>query len=388
MESILPLQANADKSLHLNQLITFLNDLFCKSGKVPVRMRVFHFERKQSAGGRHYYTMSLCDLSNEKRTVRVSGFAWPSAIEPFLQQTGREKLEDGIEILATVEPRVHDVFGFSMGLKSISGEFEAGREEQRKRDIIGRAINDGIIDHNRKLEIPEKLQRIAVISSRQAQGFGDFWSKVSGMQDAGICHIQLHEVRFGCDGAAAEIARVIEDLQGRVDLICIVRGGGDAAGIATLNEESLVRAVCKSDVPVLVGIGHQQDRTLLDEVAWCSAITPTDAAMQLKRTIRDNRLRATASLVYDIIRAGRESVRQYRTQLDAFEQELLGELSSALRDRERLSAVEQERQRQADERSAMEHEVTRARKRMRLIAVVALGALLAAGLLAALYLNT
>src|SRR5690606_10875306 len=134
---------------------------------------------------------------------------------------------------------------------------------------------------NRLLPPPREFTRVAVISPADAAGLGDFRSEADRLQSYGLCDFHYFHALF--QGAGAEdslvstIAKLFEQQKSRplYDALVIIRGGGDKAGIYDVNKVRIARCVCRFPIPVLVGIGHERDTTILDEVANSRFATPS-----------------------------------------------------------------------------------------------------------------
>ncbi len=137
----------------------------------------------------------------------------------------------------------------------------------------------------RKRPLPEQITRIGLITSKQSDALHDFEDTYRRESAGNVAAIQLVDVRVQGEQAPREIADAINRLnqEAEVDVIVLVRGGGRAAELATFDDYLIAEAICRSDIPVVTGIGHQRDETFADRVADVAAITPTDAALRLAK---------------------------------------------------------------------------------------------------------
>jgi exodeoxyribonuclease VII large subunit len=134
-----------------------------------------------------------------------------------------------------------------------------------------------------KKPLPTSIRNISLITSKQSDARHDFYDMYQS--ENGKASVKLEDVRLQGQQSPREIADVITRLnhQKSVDIIAIVRGGGRAADLAVFNDLAIAEAICRSTIPVVTGIGHQQDQTLADQVADMSLITPTAAASYLAK---------------------------------------------------------------------------------------------------------
>jgi exodeoxyribonuclease VII large subunit len=133
--------------------------------------------------------------------------------------------------------------------------------------------------------LPEHIQRIGLITSRQSDAMRDFEDTYREHSGSGAAPVELADVRLQGVQAPAQIAQAIQRLnrEKRVSVIVLTRGGGRKEDLAVFNDLSIAQAICQSDIPIVTGIGHQRDDTLADQMADFKAITPTAAAIELAR---------------------------------------------------------------------------------------------------------
>lgn len=164
----------------------------------------------------------------------------------------------------------------------------------RQLEVIRRTLTEeGIIAANRRLPWPEDLFCIAVISPDGAAGLGDFRAGADRLEQYGVCRFQYFSALFQGPKAKDSLLQAIAHALtvAHLDAVAIIRGGGATADLHWLNELELARAICRCPVPVITGIGHERDQTILDEVAGCVKGTPSKVIEHLRETIRQRALR-------------------------------------------------------------------------------------------------
>jgi exodeoxyribonuclease VII large subunit len=193
----------------------------------------------------------------------------------------RFPLEDGMKVVVKVQPKLTDWGKFSLTVQQIIPRGEGNLK--RSFDILkAKLASEGLFAIERKREIPRRSQNIAVISSTQAAGYADF-VKILNERWGGI-RVRVAHTQVQGLPASDQIIRALEFFNSEEDLpdvIAIIRGGGSADDLAVFNDEKLVRAVASSRVPIISGIGHETDETLVDLAADFAASTPSNVAQIL-----------------------------------------------------------------------------------------------------------
>ncbi len=198
----------------------------------------------------------------------------------FTQVTGRN-LERGMRVMLLVEPIFHELYGFSLNVKNIEPSFTIGELERRRREILEQLMRDGVIDMNRSLEFPIFPKRIAVISSQTAAGWGDFKTHLAENNYGYNFYIKLFPAIMQGDGAESSVLNAFELLAEEVenfDAVVIIRGGGSQTDLGCFDSYTLASYVAQFPIPVVAGIGHERDVTVIDYVAHTRVKTPTAAA--------------------------------------------------------------------------------------------------------------
>ena len=184
-------------------------------------------------------------------------------------------------------------YGFSLEIDGIDAGYTLGDLEARKRDIRDRLQREGLWERNRRLPPPWDYQHVVVVAPEGAAGLGDFQAEASRLQAFGVCQFTYAYSRFQGEGAAAqirlELLSALEQISAnhawRPDAVVIIRGGGAVNDLAWLNDYELARCLCELDIPVLTGIGHERDSTVLDEVAHQAFDTPSKVIAGIERTV-------------------------------------------------------------------------------------------------------
>lgn len=250
--------------------------------------------------GAHMYFELVEHDADGKEVAKAKAALWASGkdrlISKFQKETGAE-LKAGIKVMFLVAASFHPQYGFSVSVKDINPTFTIGDMQKKLLQIRAALTAAGVFGKNKALKTPTEFTRVAVIAPGDAAGLGDFKSNADILQSSGLCSFDYYHARFQGAGAADEIVGALSKVSFKnfelgfdrhYDAVVIIRGGGAVSDLAYLNEYSLAEAVCRYPVPVMVGIGHERDKVILDEVANYSAHTPSKLIGHIWETIVNN----------------------------------------------------------------------------------------------------
>ena len=198
----------------------------------------------------------------------------------FERATG-ETLKAGMKILLLASVTFHEIYGLSLAVRDIDPAYTLGEMARKKKEVIERLTKEGIIDLNKALSLPLAPQRIAVISSSTAAGYGDFFNQLDGnAYGYRFTHILFPAMMQGKDATTSIVAAMgdIRRKKDRFDVVVIVRGGGSVVDLNCFDTYEISSAIARFPLPVIAGIGHQKDDTVADIVAHTRMKTPTAVA--------------------------------------------------------------------------------------------------------------
>lgn len=249
------------------------------------------------AGGHCY--MELIEKDARGTTVaKMRGTIWRNALHPldgkFFAATGSH-IVTGLKVLLHAVPQNHPLYGMSLNIIDIDPSYTLGDMERIRREILMRLQAEGILNHNKSLPLSEAPQRIAVISAAGAAGYGDFADHLSNNPDALVFYPALFEAVMQGNRTSATVRAALERIEQSIDFwdaVVIIRGGGATSDLAGFDDYELARAVAMFPIPIIVGIGHERDRTVLDEIACVRCKTPTAVAAFLLERNKDALQRA------------------------------------------------------------------------------------------------
>lgn len=230
--------------------------------------------------------MELVQKAEDTRTpvARASAKCWRTywilVQSSFERVTGRQ-LCPGMKVMMRVHADFHEAYGFSWIVTDINPEYTLGDIARRRREIIARLKEEGVFDLQKELIIPLFAQRVAVISSDNAAGYDDFCNQLQNNEKGLAFSVKLYPAVMQGESTETSVIDALDRIykdEDKFDVVVIIRGGGatsDLSGFDTLN---LAENVANFPLPIIVGIGHNRDESVLDLVANMSVKTPTAAA--------------------------------------------------------------------------------------------------------------
>jgi exodeoxyribonuclease VII large subunit len=220
----------------------------------------------------------------ESITARAKATIWSFTfrmLRPYFESVTGQRFAPGIKILVLVSVEFHELYGFSLNIKDIEPSYTLGDLARRKKEIIDRLTNEGVIDLNKELELPLICKRIAVISSETAAGYGDFTKQLKHNTRGFKFKVTLFQATMQGEDTERSVIqaleRIFETLE-KFDVVVIIRGGGSQAELNFFNNYNIAFHITQFPIPVFTGIGHDRDQTITDMVAHTSLKTPTAVA--------------------------------------------------------------------------------------------------------------
>lgn len=293
-----------ERGLSLSVLLAGVADLVAQAYRAGVWTRVEVLKADLRSGHVYLEIGERNLLGNTVAQARAMIWASTAAeIVPAFERATGAVLGAGIKLLVRAKPTIHPVYGMSLVIDGIDPEYTLGDLEAKKREIRERLQREGLFDANKRLPAPWDYNAVLVVAPQEAAGLGDFRAEAERLQALGICEFVYVASRFQGEGAAAEIrAAMLAALSGwrghgakLPDALVLIRGGGAVNDLAWLNDYELARCICELPVPVLTGIGHERDSTLLDEVAHAKFDTPSKVILGIEQLIGKRTAEAAAN---------------------------------------------------------------------------------------------
>lgn len=249
-------------------------------------------------GGHYYLELAEKDEHTDKVIASCRATIWKFSAAKIVLKFEREsrvELSKDLNVLIKVKARFDPQYGFSVNVEDIDSNYTLGDIARRYQQILEKLTTEGLVNKNKGLPTPFDIQNVLVIAPENAAGLGDFRKDADMLDRAGVCHFVYHSATFQGNTAPSSIIESLSTglrqwanaFNSPPDLIVIIRGGGAVNDLAYLNDYDLAALLCKRSVPIWVGIGHEKDRTILDEVANRSFDTPSKVIGGIRNLIQE-----------------------------------------------------------------------------------------------------
>jgi exodeoxyribonuclease VII large subunit len=236
--------------------------------------------------GHCYLQLGEKDERSNQPKAEFKAMIWSSNFNlihsRFIAETGNQ-LQENMEILCKVEVQFHERFGMSLIVHDVDAAYTLGKMAIERKKTVDKLKQEGVYFLNKQKEVSAVIQTIAVISSADADGFKDFTTKLNDNKFGLVFHTKLFPSLMQGDNAPRDIIAALTIIKQHacfpfLDAVVIVRGGGQTSSLSCYNDYSLAYEVANYPLPVLTGIGHTADVSVVDEVANMNLITPTAVA--------------------------------------------------------------------------------------------------------------
>ena len=296
-------------SLSLSELTTQIQETIRSNFDSSVWIRAEISELRENPGGHCYMELIEKDKDSDTLLAKTKATIWASTyrmLKPYFESSTGQSFRSGLNVLVAVSVEFHGLYGFSLNIRDIDPTFTIGEMAARRLQIIRQLEADGIVEMNKQLDFPVIPQRLAMISSSTAAGYGDFCDQLANDTSQFAFHKKLFPAIMQGDQAEKSIIAALEKIYSTIDLfdvVVIIRGGGATTDLACFDSYELALNCAQFPLPIISGIGHQRDISILDMVAHTSVKTPTAAAEFLISTMQEaeNRIVNLAADIQDII---------------------------------------------------------------------------------------
>ena len=272
-------------------------------------MQLVQYNRNEGAKGRR----------NENTPIaQASAKCWQSSwqlLRPYFEKETGQQLHAGMKVLLQVYAQFHETYGFSWIVTDIDPTYTMGDMARKRQEIIRQLKEEGVFDLQKELVLPLFAQRIAVISSANAAGYGDFVNQLENNEYGFQFQTQLFPAVMQGEGVEASVIAALEQIYSLIshpspqtpsfDCVVIIRGGGATADLSGFDTLALAENVANFPLPIITGIGHERDESILDMVSHTRVKTPTAAAAFLIDHLNE---------VLDVLNNAQERITRYAQQ--------------------------------------------------------------------------
>jgi exodeoxyribonuclease VII large subunit len=316
----------------LNHLLrTVLEDSFPETFLVTAEIASCNVKR-------HCY-LTLVDKEDDLIRAEMDAVIWADKYNKlsavFTEATGAS-LSKGIKILFEASISFHERYGLKLNIVNIDPSYTIGEMAVKRKEILERLLKEGIKDKNKELEFPLVPQRIAIVSSSTAAGYEDLMTHLTNNSYGYKFSCKLYEALMQGDRAEESVVSALQKCMADasdLDLVVIVRGGGGQADLQCFNSYEMAKMIAFLPVPVISGIGHERDITVVDEVSNMRAKTPTAVADLIITKVKDFEDRLD-SLRYNLVSGTQRLTSDERERVAA----MTGGLEAAVRNEQVDSA--------------------------------------------------
>ncbi|RNC64931.1 exodeoxyribonuclease VII large subunit [Proteiniphilum sp. X52] len=247
-------------------------------------MRAETSDVRRNRNGHCYLEFIEKDAVTQSIIAKARGVIWANVFQMlsayFENQTGQQ-FTSGINVLVRVSVEFHELYGYSLTVVDIDPSFTLGEIARNRQRILKQLEEEGVLTLNRELQLPELANRIAVISSPTAAGYEDFCDQLANNPGGLVFYAKLFPAVMQGDRSEASIIAALDKVfqySELFDAVAIIRGGGASSDLNCFDSYLLATNVAQFPLPVISGIGHERDVTVLDIVAHTRAKTPTAVA--------------------------------------------------------------------------------------------------------------
>ena len=225
--------------------------------------------------------------------AKARGTIWSNVyrlLKPYFEEETGQAFVAGIKVMVKVAVEFHELYGYSLTVQDIDPTYTLGDMARRRREILKQLEEEGVLTLNKELEIPLLAQRIAVISSATAAGYGDFCNQLEQNPYGFVFYPRLFPAIMQGERVEQSVITALDAIHAcrdDWDVVVIIRGGGATSDLSGFDTYELAANCAQFPIPIITGIGHERDDTVLDCVSHTRVKTPTAAAEYLINHLHD-----------------------------------------------------------------------------------------------------
>ncbi len=285
-------------------------------------------EIRENYAGHCYLELIEKHPGEQNVRARVKAVIWNNRyrfLKSLFENVTGELLKAGMKVLVKIKVDYHEIYGLSLIISDIDPSYTAGEMALRRQMILKRLSDEGVLMMNKELELPFVPQRIAVISSATAAGYGDFIRQLKENPYGYIFYTALFEAIMQGNETEHSVIRALERIALNAemfDIVAIIRGGGSQSDLSWFDNYNIAYYVTQFPLPVITGIGHDKDMSVTDMVAFRSLKTPTAVADFITGTVleAENHINQLST---QIAEHTRNTLLRYRDKTEYFRTKLI-----------------------------------------------------------------
>lgn len=312
-----------DTQLGLNEYLSAVQAIVQLSFDEAVWVRA-EIRKLNQKNGHYYFELAEKDAKSEQVIASCKATLWKSSAQKIVAHFEAKSgiaLAADLKVLIKIKARFDPQYGFSVNIEDIDPSYTLGDLALQYQNIMARLQSEALLDKNKSLPIPFDLHHILVIAPENAAALADFKKDAERLEQADLCDFEYYAATFQGKHAAQDIIQTLSSALREwaqkhnyaPDLIVLIRGGGAVNDLAYLNDYDLAALLCKRSVPIWVGIGHETDRTILDEIAHRSFDTPSKVIAGISQLI-NQRSQDTIQNLLRIQHCAQQHLQEYQAQ--------------------------------------------------------------------------
>lgn len=286
--------------------------------------------------GIHYYGELIeHDGISKYPVAKIRCNCWSTKANTILSKfktVSGENLRSDMKVLLKVSINYNASFGLSLNILDIDPSFTLGDRQAKKLEILQELTRKKIMNNNKNKSLPKDFVSVAVITSPTAAGKGDFFEEADKLQSLDLCKFVIYKAKMQGKDCVSSVSTAFTEIFSKIDkydAIVVIRGGGSQSDLDWFNNIVLAEHICNSDLPVFVGIGHERDSTVLDDVCTRSFDTPSKVIGFITNAIIENANCAAQNYRY-IVNFIANTSKQYDMQLESLYTSLKTQLNNHL----------------------------------------------------------
>ena len=239
---------------------------------------------RSNTTGHCYLEFVQKDQRSNNLIAKARGTIWANVfrmLKPYFEESTGQAFVSGIKVMVQVTVEFHELYGYSLTVIDIDPTYTLGDMARKRREILKQLEEEGVLTLNKELEMPMLVQRIAVISSASAAGYGDFCRQLEENPYGFIFYPRLFPALMQGNQVEESVIDALNQVNNRrddFDAVVIIRGGGATSDLSGFDTYLLAANCAQFPLPIITGIGHERDDTVIDSVAHTRVKTPTAAA--------------------------------------------------------------------------------------------------------------
>jgi exodeoxyribonuclease VII large subunit len=331
-----------NERLKLSELNGLVKKAVGEAFTAPVWVIAEISELKTNRSGHCYLLLIEKEENGDAIVAQARATIWSYTfrmLQPYFTSTTGQQLTEGLKVLVSVSVEFHELYGYSLNIRDIDPAYTLGDMARRRREIISRLQAEGVAEMNKELELPLVPQKIAIISSPTAAGYQDFIDQLSNNSAGYHFHLKLFPAIMQGNQAESSIIGALEQIyfyESFFDAVVIIRGGGSQADLSCFDNYNLAYYITQFPLPVITGIGHEKDDSIVDLVAHTRLKTPTAVAEFLISGVAqfdlhlDELKNRFVGIISDLIAESKNDIEQITRVMAPLTREKISKMNSLL----------------------------------------------------------